>query len=84
MLGGYALAVGLCGLVAQALTAAMPRSEAVVLMCMLAFVVYLIVLLWAFAERRPWRLWLLLGGGSIGSNGALFWLASAAGTTAGG
>jgi len=42
------------------LSHALPRSEAVVLMAMLGFVIYLLVLLWAFAEPRLLRLWLML------------------------
>ncbi|MCP1999794.1 hypothetical protein [Nitrobacter winogradskyi] len=34
----------------------MPRSEAVVLASMLGFIIYLVLLLWSFAERRLWRL----------------------------
>lgn len=37
------------------------RSESVVLAAMLGFVLYLMVLLWAFAERRLWRVALVLG-----------------------
>jgi len=63
--GGYLLAAGSSGLVAAALSLVMPRSEAVVLMAMLAFLVYLVLLLWGFAERRSARLWLVLGAGGV-------------------
>ncbi|BAZ93541.1 hypothetical protein TspCOW1_15200 [Thiohalobacter sp. COW1] len=63
--GGYGLSVLLTMLLARALSGLLARSEAVVLSAMLGFVVYLLVLLWAFAERRLPRLWLVLGGGGI-------------------
>lgn len=65
VVGGYWLTAGLVSLGALALAAVMPRSEAVVLMAMLGFVVYLVLLLWAFAELRLTRLWLMLGGGPL-------------------
>lgn len=63
--GGYGFTVLAVMLLARLLSALMPRSEAVVLSAMLGFTVYLVVLLWAFSERRPFRLWLVLGGGSL-------------------
>jgi hypothetical protein len=42
---------------------AVPRSEAVLLASMLGFVVYPVVLLWAFAARL-WRVWAVLAGGA--------------------
>lgn len=52
--GGYAVSAGLAALAAVGLPMAtsLPRSEAVVLASMLAFVAYLAVLIWGFAERR--------------------------------
>jgi len=63
IVGGYLLAAGGAGLSAATLSFVMPRSEAVVLMAMLAFVVYLVLLLWGFAEQRPARLWAVFGAG---------------------
>jgi len=60
--GGYCLSATLVTWGAWLLSLALPRSEAVVLMAMLSFVVYLLVLLWAFAEDRLLRLWLVLAG----------------------
>ena len=59
--GGYLLAAGAAALSARLLAMAMAPSEAVVLMGMLAFVIYLILLIWAFCELRFSRLWLVLG-----------------------
>ena len=61
--GGYFLAAGASALLARLLAQLMAPSEAVVLVSMLAFILYLVIALWAFAERRLWRLWLVLGGG---------------------
>ena len=64
LMGGYFLSAGLAGLCALGLGRVMPRGEAVLLVAMCAFIVYLLLLLWAFAERRLARLWLALGGGA--------------------
>jgi len=80
VVGGYLLAAGGAGLAAAALALVMPRAEAVVLMAMLAFVVYLGLLLWGFAERRPARLWAVFGAGGV----AAFALAETIGAAGGG
>jgi hypothetical protein len=59
-IGGYAVSAQAAAWAALALRPLLGRSEAVVLSAMLAFVLYLVVLLWAFAERRLLRLWLVL------------------------
>ena len=61
ILGGYVAAAGLAALAVPALARAMAPSDAGTLMAMLAFPLYLVLLLWAFAERRLARLWILLG-----------------------
>lgn len=72
LMGGYFLSAGLAGLFALGLGRIMPRGEAVVLVAMCAFIVYLLLLLWAFAERRLARLWLALGGGAGAAQLALW------------
>ena len=69
--GGYAVAAGLSALAAVGLPAAtaMPRSEAVVLASMLAFLIYLVLLLWAFAEPRLARLCFILTAVGVASWG---------------
>ena len=54
--GGYAVAAGLAALTAVILfvTGGMPRSEAVILASMLAFLLYLGLLIWAFAIKLGW------------------------------
>jgi hypothetical protein len=59
VLGGYAFSAAFVALLALALprVTGLPRSEAVLLASMLGFLVYLVALIWAFAERRLWRPW---------------------------
>ncbi|HSI61143.1 MAG TPA: iron uptake protein [Ideonella sp.] len=64
--GGYALSAAWVALLAVGLPAStgMARSEAVLLAGMLGFVIYLAVLIWAFAVRSLARLWAVLGAGT--------------------
>lgn len=75
---GYLLAAGLSALGARFLALTMPPSEAVVLMAMLAFLIYLALLIWAFAEPRLARLWWVLGVGGSAAFAAQ-WLVGMAG-----
>ena len=74
--GGYAVAAGLAALGAVGLSAAslFPRSEAVVLASLLAFLIYLALLIWAFAERRLGRLCLMLAAAALVSWGGAWGL----------
>ncbi|MFZ5781184.1 MAG: hypothetical protein ACOY4R_13400 [Pseudomonadota bacterium] len=76
ILGGYAVSAGLAALAAVVLPAVtlMPRSEAVVLSSMMAFLVYLALLIWAFAERRLVRLWLIMAVAGTGTWGGAWGL----------
>ena len=56
VVGGYALATASGILLSWALP--MPRFEAVTVAVLLAFVVYTAAILWAFAARSLWRMWL--------------------------
>lgn len=66
VIGGYAFSAALVALgsVALPLATGLARSEAVLLSSMLGFVVYLVVLIWAFAERRLGRVWGVLAAGA--------------------
>ncbi|MCX7069720.1 MAG: iron uptake protein [Gammaproteobacteria bacterium] len=66
VLGGYAFTAAAVMLGGWALAASglFSRSDAVVLAALLGFLLYLGLLLWAFAERRLARLALVLAGGS--------------------
>lgn len=68
--GGYAFTAALVALLAAALPLlGLARSEAVVSAAMLGFVLYLLVLLWAFSVRSLARLWAVLAGGTALSFG---------------
>lgn len=65
VIGGYAWTASWVALLAALLpVAGMARSEAVVLAAMLGYVIYLLVLLWAFSVRRLVRLGAVLLGGT--------------------
>lgn len=73
--GGYAFTSAGVALASVALRQlGLPRSEAVVLSAMLGFVLYLLVLLWAFSVRSPVRLWVVLAGGTALSTILAVWL----------
>jgi len=75
--GGYVVSAGLAAFAAVGLpmVSSLPRSEAVVLASMLAFLVYLAVLIWGFAERRLVRLCGLLSVTAAASWGSALGLA---------
>lgn len=75
--GGYGASAGLTAFAAIALPTikSLPRSEAVVLASMLAFLVCLALLIWAFAERSLCRLCLVMTGAGTGGRGCCFGLA---------
>lgn len=65
VLGSYAISAALVALLAIGLTTlGMARSEAVVTASLVGFVLYLVVVLWAFSVRSLARLWLVLAGGT--------------------
>ena len=76
--GGYWVVAGVGSAAAAALSLLLDRSEAVVLMAMLAFLIYLALLIWGFAEPRLVRLWWVLGGGGAAAFAAQ-WLVGMAG-----
>lgn len=74
-LGGYVLAA--LASIFLAWTLPLARPEAVVSSMMLAFVVYLIVVLWCFACRNAWQAWagIVLPGLLLAlADGALCWM----------
>ncbi|MEY4544345.1 MAG: hypothetical protein RL685_540 [Pseudomonadota bacterium] len=63
--GGYGFSAAASSALASLFAlAGVVRAEAAVFASMLGFLVYLVVLLWAFAARSPRRVALLLLGGS--------------------
>ena len=79
--GGYAVAAGRAARAARVLPVmtAMPPREAVVLASMLAFLVYLGLLIWGFAEPSLVRLCLILAAVGVVSWGGAFGLVRLAG-----
>ena len=78
VVGGYFLSAALTALGAAGLVSlGMDRSEAVVLMSMLGFIIYLLVLIWAFAERSLPRLLAVTLGGTAVGQGLVYWLSMA-------
>ncbi len=66
LLGGYAFTWGFTALGTTCLVAlGMGYAEAEVAMLLLAFLIFLIVFLWAFAAVRIDRVWKVLGGGAV-------------------
>jgi len=76
--GGYAFCTACAALLSVALPKLMglPRSEAVVAAAMAGFVLYLVVLVWAFGVRSLLRLWGLLAGGTALAYGLAYWFIS--------
>lgn len=66
ILGGFALTTALAALSAVALPLAfgMQRSEAALLSAMLGFIVYLVLLLWAFSAPSLTRVWTVMAVGA--------------------
>lgn len=66
LLGGYAFTWGFTALALAGLVAlGVDFHEAETGVLLLAFVVFLALFLWAFAARRPARVWAVLGGGAL-------------------
>jgi hypothetical protein len=76
LLGGYAFVWGFVTLGIASLSAfGMGYDDAWMLMMMLAFLVYLGAILWAFAARSLLRVWLVFGAGAAAMSLAALWLA---------
>lgn len=75
--GGFGFTTAIVGLAAVVLPLVfgMARGEAVLLSTMLGFLLYLTVLLWAFAEQQAWRVWTVFLVGGAGAFGLSRWLA---------
>lgn len=74
--GGYALSAAAVAVAAVALPLwfAVPRGDAALAASMAGFLLYLSVLLWAFAERQVWKVWLVLWGGAAAGSALVQWL----------
>jgi len=76
VLGGYLFVWGLVALtIAGLANLGMDYDQAWMLAMLLAFLVYLVVFIWAFAARRLGLVWIvLLGGGAAMTAGAQFFV----------
>jgi hypothetical protein len=74
--GGYAFSASSVALAMVILPLAfgLTRSESVILVPLVGFVLYLVVLLWAFSERRLQKVWGVLLSGTAICCGLLLWL----------
>jgi membrane-bound ClpP family serine protease len=64
LLGSYAFVWGFAmALTGVLMRAGMPYDEALTLVYLLAFIVYLVAFCWAFAARSLARVWVVLAGG---------------------
>jgi hypothetical protein len=78
LVGGWAFSFGLVSLgVALLVAVGVPFGEAQTALHMLAFLVFLPLLCWAFAARSVARVWLVLAGGAIVMTGAAWVIARA-------
>ena len=74
LLGGYAFVWGFTVLgIALLVLAGMSYHEAQTLAYLLAFLLFLGVLCWAFAAAKVWKVWAVLAGGGVAMTGAA-WL----------
>ncbi len=73
LLGGYACVWGFVTLgITGGMALGMDYDQAWILVMMLAFVLFLVLFLWAFAARSLLRVWCVLaGGGAVMTIGAL-------------
>ena len=75
LLGGWAFVWGFVSFgITVLLAAGMPYADAQTLVYLLAFLVYLVVICWAFAAASPTRVWLVLIVSSSTLTALAWWL----------
>jgi len=62
---GYFFSMEVSALLGRSLSTFIERSEAAVFSAMISFVIYILVIMWVFADRKLSRLWIALPGGTI-------------------
>ena len=62
---GYFFSMEVSALLGRSLSTFIERSEAAVFSAMISFVIYILVIMWVFADRKLSRLWISLPGGTI-------------------
>lgn len=69
--GAYAVTAGAAALIAVVMvyTARLSRSDALIVGSVLGYLLFAFLMLWSFAERRLWRVWLVLAAAALGTHG---------------
>ena len=75
-IGSYAVTAGFVALLAVLLVlgASASRSDALIVASMFGYLLFAVVMLWCFAERRLARVWLVLIGAAIATHALASWI----------
>lgn len=76
LLGAYAVTSGFAALLAvlMILSTRVSRTDALIAASMISYVVFAVVMMWCFAERKLGRVWLVLLGAAIATHALAIWL----------
>lgn len=76
LVGAYAVTAGATALMAVLLVLAggASRSDALIAGSMIGYLLFAILMLWCFAERRLARVWLVLVGAAIATHALAMWI----------
>lgn len=76
LVGSYAVTAGATALMAvlMVLAGGATRPDALVASSMIAYVIFSVLMLWCFAERRLGRVWLVLAGAAIATHALAIWI----------
>lgn len=76
LVGSYGVTAGATALmgVLMVLAGGATRSDALIASSMIAYVIFSVLMLWCFAERRLARVWLVLTGATIATHALAIWI----------
>ena len=76
LIGAYAVTAGATALVAVLLVLATgaSRTDALIVGSMIGYLLFALLMLWCFAERRLARVWLVLVGAAVATHGLAIWI----------
>lgn len=76
LVGSYAVTAGAAALLAVLLVLATgaSRSDALIAASMISYILFAVLMLWCFAERRLARVWLVLVGAAIATHALAVWI----------
>ncbi len=76
LVGAYAVTAGATALIAVVLVlyTDASRPDALIVGSMFGYVLYAVLMLWCFAERRLTRVWLLLVGAAVATHALAMWI----------